>query len=86
MAIDVAEKNLLANRIDHFSLSCGNLIDAVHLTFDVVAANILAEVILALLPDLMTVLTDNGVFICSGIITTAQFKLDKPAKSVYASK
>jgi ribosomal protein L11 methyltransferase len=68
MAIEVAEKNLLANRIDHFSLSCGNLIDAVHLTFDVVAANILAEVILALLPDLMTVLADNGVFICSGII------------------
>ena len=68
MAIEVAEKNLLANRIDHFSLSCGNLIDAIHLTFDVVAANILAEVILALLPDLMTVLADNGVFICSGII------------------
>ena len=38
-------------------------------TFNVVAANILAEVILELLPDVAAILTDHGVLICSGIIT-----------------
>jgi ribosomal protein L11 methyltransferase len=68
VAVTVAEKNLLANRIERFSLSRGNLVDTVDRTFDVVAANILAEVILALLPDVTAVLKKNGVFICSGII------------------
>ncbi len=68
VAVAVAEKNLLANRIHHFSLSTGNLVNGVGQTFDVVAANILAEVILELLPDVSAVLKENGVIICSGII------------------
>ena len=43
--------------------------DGVNQRFDVVVANILAEVILDLLPDVAAVLTETGVFICSGIIT-----------------
>ena len=69
VAVGVAEKNLLANGIDHFSLSTGNLVDRVSQTFNVAAANILAEIILELLPDVTAVLKENGVFICSGIIT-----------------
>jgi ribosomal protein L11 methyltransferase len=69
VAVTVAEKNLRANHIRHFSLSTGNLVDGVDQRFDVVAANILAEVILDLLPDVAAVLTETGVFICSGIIT-----------------
>jgi ribosomal protein L11 methyltransferase len=69
MAVAVAEKNLLANRIDRFELSTANLINGMRQTFDVVTANILAEVILELLPDATTVLKEKGVLICSGIIT-----------------
>ncbi|WP_419659719.1 PrmA1: ribosomal protein L11 methyltransferase [Desulfosarcina variabilis str. Montpellier] len=69
MAVTVAEKNLKVNHIDHFRLFTGNLVDAVHGTFDVVVANILAEVILELLSAVTTVLKQKGVFICSGIIT-----------------
>ncbi|MBC2712968.1 MAG: 50S ribosomal protein L11 methyltransferase, partial [Desulfosarcina sp.] len=69
VAVAVAKKNLIANNIHHFSLSTGNLVDGVSQTFDVVTANILAEVILVLLPDVTAVLRENGVFICSGIIT-----------------
>ena len=69
VAVTVAEKNLLANHIDSFSLSTGNLVDDVRQTFDVVAANILAEVILNLLPDVKAVLKENGLLVCSGIIT-----------------
>jgi len=71
VAVTVANNNLQANRIDQkrFTLSTGNLVDKVNQTFNVVAANILAEVILELLPDVAAILTDHGVFICSGIIT-----------------
>lgn len=69
MAVGVAEKNLAVNHIDHFRLFTGNLADAVNGTFDVVVANILAEVILELLPAVTTVMQKDGLFICSGIIT-----------------
>ena len=68
VAVSVAEKNMLANHISPFKLFTGNLVDEVSQTFDVVAANILAEVILALLPDVKVVLKQNGVLVCSGII------------------
>jgi ribosomal protein L11 methyltransferase len=69
VAVGVAEKNLRANRIDPFRLFTGNLVEAVHHAFDMVAANILAEVILDLLPALVPVLKKGGIFIASGIIT-----------------
>ena len=69
VAVTVAKKNLAVNRIDRFRLSAGNLIDAVDGAYDVATANILAEVILTLLPDVPDVLGDGGIFICSGIIT-----------------
>ena len=69
MAVTVAEKNLKVNHIDHFRLFTGNLVNDVQGAFDVVVANILAEVILELLPAVSTVLAEKGVFICSGIIT-----------------
>ncbi len=69
VAVTVAEKNLLANHIDSFSLSTGNLVDDVRQTFEIVAANILAELILDLLPDVKAVLKEKGLLVCSGIIT-----------------
>jgi ribosomal protein L11 methyltransferase len=69
VAVAVAEKNLRVNHIDRFRLFTGHLLDGVQHTFDVVAANILAEVILNLLPDVTAVMKAEGVFICSGIIT-----------------
>jgi ribosomal protein L11 methyltransferase len=69
VAVTVAKKNMLANRIYPFSLSIGNLVDDVSQTFNLVAVNILAEVLLTLLPDVKDVLKENGVLICSGIVT-----------------
>jgi ribosomal protein L11 methyltransferase len=68
VAVSVAEKNLLANGIHDYRLMAGNLVEQVSGTFHVVAANILAEVILDLLPDVAAVLEPEGVLICSGII------------------
>jgi ribosomal protein L11 methyltransferase len=72
MALTVAEKNLLTNGIADFSLVAGNLVEKIDRTFDVVAANILAEIILDLLPDVVSVLKSEGILICSGIIAATK--------------
>lgn len=71
VAVSVAETNLRANRIadNRFKLTTGNLVDGQTRVFDVVAANILAEIILDLLPEVSAVLKSSGIFICSGIIS-----------------
>lgn len=70
VAVEIARKNLLLNRTDtsKFRVMTGNLADAVDRRFDLVAANILSEVILVLLDTVQDVLTKDGIFICSGII------------------
>jgi ribosomal protein L11 methyltransferase len=70
LAVGVAEKNIQTNGIQKFTLATGNLVEPVKNTFDMVTANILAEVILDLLPQATAVLKPNGIFICSGIIAT----------------
>ena len=70
VAIDIAEKNLLLNGIKNknYKVIIGNLTDKVDEKFDFVAANILKETIMVLLDSVKSVLKNNSVFICSGII------------------
>ncbi len=70
VAVNVARENLLLNRIEveKSNVVNGDLVDAVTPRFDVVASNILSEVILRLLDSVRNVLTEQGIFICSGII------------------
>lgn len=74
MAVDVARKNFIQNNIDSAtaSLICGDLVNDVTETYEVVVANILAEVIIALLDDVPAVVKPDGLFICSGIIRSLQ--------------
>ena len=69
-AAAVARKNLDANRIDpdRFGICAGHLANAVRGPFDVIAANILTDVILVLTEDIIRLLSPGGTFICSGII------------------
>ncbi len=70
VALEVARGNLLENGISRsrFGLLAGNLLEAVSGTFDLVAANILTEVIAALVPRIPGVLAPDGIFIASGMI------------------
>jgi ribosomal protein L11 methyltransferase len=70
MAVDVARRNLLQNRIaaSAFELICGHLTRDVDRIYDLVVANILAEVIVDLLDQGVPVVRPGGLFICSGII------------------
>jgi len=70
MAVEVARKNLLQNRISPsaFELICGHLAEDIHRSFDVVVANILADVIIDLMEQGVPMTRPGGLFICSGII------------------
>jgi len=69
VAIDVAAANLKLNKIDpqSYSLSTGNLLKGVKEKYDFIVANIFTHVILELLDDLLSVLVQGGIFVCSGM-------------------
>jgi ribosomal protein L11 methyltransferase len=70
IAVEIAKKNLMLNKIDRkfFSLYTGNLVEGIEKKYDFVAANILTHVILGLLDDIQPVINEKGVFVCSGIL------------------
>ena len=69
-ALHVARSNLQLNGVeeDKFELRLGSLVEGARQTFDLIVANILTEVIIALLDDVRTVLKKTGCFVCSGMI------------------
>jgi ribosomal protein L11 methyltransferase len=79
LAVNVAQKNLAQNHIDPSTvgLTVGDLMQPVNRTYDVVVANILAEVILELLDNVASVVKPGGHFICSGIIEAYQTGIAK---------
>ena len=79
-AVEIAAENLKLNgcKAQSMRVSCGDLVEGIREKYDIVAANILSQVILDLLKDIRRVLKSGGVFICSGIV-------DKNEKQVVAS-
>lgn len=69
IAVDVARKNLMKNGITkNCRLVSGSLLDPIRGRYDLVAANILAEVIIELLDDVGRVIRPGGFLVASGII------------------
>lgn len=69
LAVKTAVQNAERNRVgDRFTGICGSLTERVEGTFQVVAANIVADVILELLRDIGRFMTPGAVLILSGII------------------
>ena len=69
-AVTVAGRNLMQNRIDEARckiIQC-DLVEAVEERFDFVVANITAKTVQVLLGDVKRVLSDGGIFACSGIL------------------
>ncbi|HSO19832.1 MAG TPA: 50S ribosomal protein L11 methyltransferase [Desulfosarcina sp.] len=74
VAVNVARQNLVLNAVpaDRSLVWAGDLLKGVADRYDLVMANILAEVVIALLPDLAGILSPGGRFICSGILQSQQ--------------
>lgn len=68
VAVDSAKENVGYNSLDNVEILHGNLMDVVDGTADIIVANIIAEIILVLIPDVKKKLHADGVFISSGII------------------
>jgi len=69
VAVQVAQENIELNRVqDTVTVRANDLLKGVDATYDVVVANILAEIILLMVGDAKRVLKPDGTFITSGII------------------
>lgn len=69
VAVSVARSNIAANRVaDRVAVRQGDLAGDVLQEFDVVVANILADIVIELLPALPRVLAPGGRFVCSGFV------------------
>jgi ribosomal protein L11 methyltransferase len=69
LAVKTAVQNAERNHVgDRFTGICGNLTEQVHGTFDVVAANIVADVVIELTQNIGQYLAPDAVYLMSGII------------------
>lgn len=69
VAVNVARSNVAANKVaDCVDVRQGDLASDVWQEFDVVVANILADVVIGLVPELGRVLAPGGRFVCSGFV------------------
>ena len=68
VAVRVAEENVKINHLDHvIRTRQGDLLEAVNEVADVVVANIIADVVIALAAPVRAHIKPGGLFICSGI-------------------
>ncbi len=73
MAVKVAKENAELNGVaDCTEYVCGNLTEKISGKFDIVCANIVADVIISLCDNVLNFIEHNGMFICSGIIDTRE--------------
>ncbi len=73
MAVQAAKNNIALNHLTtEITVKENNLLKDVTIEADVVVANILAGIVMELIPDAMKVLKPGGFFISSGIITQQQ--------------
>lgn len=73
LAVKTARENARMNHVEAgFTGICGNLTDKVTGQFDVILANIVADVIIDLLKDIRRFMKPDTVFIVSGIISSRE--------------
>lgn len=71
MAVRTANENAVVNHVDdRVSAIAGDLVDKVDGKYDIVVANIVADAIIALSASVSQFMTDDAVYIISGIIDT----------------
>ena len=90
-AVDVAYENAALNGIgrDRYTVQAGNVLSDAALAaelaqnkYHLVLANIVADVIIPLAPQVPGLLEEDGVFLCSGIIDTRTREVEEALKRV----
>lgn len=76
MCVKVTKENAIINQVDEsIQVEQGNLLHMVEEKADVIVANIIAEVIVNIIPGLKNHLEKDGIFIASGIIESKAYKV-----------
>ena len=86
VAVKVAGENMRLNRVDPgiYQFRSGHLAESVQERFAFITANILFDVVMALLDTIHGNLTTNGIFVCSGIVNrNAKAVTDKMIRRGY---
>ncbi len=83
LAPDVARANAALNGLgpDRFEAFCGDAADFKGGNYDLVLANIVADVILSILPSVPEMLAPGGRFVCSGIIEGREAEIVRAAEA-----
>lgn len=69
LAVKVSNENIVDNKVDHVvEIIEGDLLEVVKGKANIIVANIIAEIIASMVPDLKAYLENDGIFITSGII------------------
>lgn len=69
LCVKVSNKNIILNNVeDIIEIKSGNLLDVVEGKANIIVSNIIAEIIAEMTKDLKEYLSDDGIFITSGII------------------
>lgn len=77
LAVDVARDNCTNNECSDIITHTGELCDAFRTDYDIVVANIIADIIVLISPDVPSVLGKGGRFVCSGIINTKKDRVEE---------
>lgn len=80
LAVDVAIDNCANNGCSEIICHAGELKDAYKKDYDIVVANIIADVIAMIAKDVPSVMAPNGKFVCSGIINTKKERVEEALK------
>ncbi|WP_422486312.1 50S ribosomal protein L11 methyltransferase [Gudongella sp. DL1XJH-153] len=76
MCVKVTKENAIINQVDEsIQVEQGNLLHMVEEKADVIVANIIAEVIVNIIPGLKNHLEKDGIFIASGVIESKAYKV-----------
>ena len=82
LAVDTAKKNAAANKVgDKTEFLLGDLADKVNGKYDIICANIVADVVMRLFNSVADFMTDDGYLLVSGIIDIRADEVEQSAKA-----
>lgn len=80
-AVEVAKENIAKNHLSNrITVKKGNLLDDADEKADLIVANIIADIIITLLPDAFKKLRQGGLFLASGVIKERLCDAEKAAR------
>ncbi len=80
LAISTAKENTRRNRIQYVEFVCGDVTKTIRGRFDVIAANLFSELLVAILPRFHTALATEGLLFLSGVMRNQESALLRALK------